>query len=103
VYFHVVSVCIVLLSYWANIQTLKVIYGKYENFETDAINKDITWDVDGFLYLFTELQVAQFLLILFCNLILQCCLAIIFERLQIFITNQFTTNQSIHKVNTYII
>ncbi|XP_022173901.1 protein TRC8 homolog [Myzus persicae] len=96
VYFHVVSVCIVLLSYWANIQTLKVIYGKYENFETDAFNKDITWDVDGFLYLLTELQIAHFLYLLFRNLILQCCLSLVFDFLQV-----FTTNQSIHKVFSF--
>lgn len=96
VYFHVVSVCIVLLSYWANIQTLKVIYGKYENFETDALNKDITWDVDGFIYLFSELQIAHFLYLLIRNLILQCCLSLVFDFLQV-----FTTNQSINKVNTY--
>ncbi|KAL4149454.1 hypothetical protein QTP88_003404 [Uroleucon formosanum] len=96
VYFHVVSVCIVLLSYWANIQTLKVVYGKYENFETDAFNKDIPWNVDGFLYLFTELQVAYFLYLLFRNLILQFVLSLVFDFLQV-----FTTNQSIHKVFSF--
>jgi len=96
VYFHLVSVCIVLLSYWANIQTLKVVYGKYENFETNPFDKDIPWNVDGFLYLFTELQAAHFLYLLFRNLILQCILSLVFDFLQV-----FTTNQSIHKVNTY--
>jgi len=98
VYFHVVSVCVVLLSYWANIQTLKVIYGKYENFETDALIKDMTWDVDGLINLFSELEIAYFLYLLLRNLILQCCLSLIFDFLQVFITNQ-----SIHNVNTYTI
>lgn len=96
VYFHLVSVCIVLLSYWANIQTLKVVYGKYENFETNPFDKDIPWNVDGFLYLFTELQAAHFLYLLFRNLILQCILSLVFDFLQV-----FTTNQSIHKVFSF--
>ncbi|XP_060879841.1 protein TRC8 homolog [Metopolophium dirhodum] len=96
VYFHLVSVCIVLLSYWANIQTLKVVYGKYENFETNPFDKDIPWNVDGFLYLFTELQAAHFLYLLFRNLILQCILSLVFDFLQV-----FTTNQSIHKIFSF--
>ncbi|XP_001943793.2 protein TRC8 homolog [Acyrthosiphon pisum] len=96
VYFHLVSVCIVLLSYWANIQTLKVVYAKYENFETNPFDKDIPWNVDGFLYLFTELQVAHFLYLLFRNLILQCVLSLVFDCLQV-----FTINEPIHKVFTF--
>jgi len=95
VYFHVVSVCIVLLSYWSNIQTLKVLSGKYENFQTDTIHEVITWDVDGILHLFTQLQIINFLYLLIRNIILQCCLSLVFDFLQV-----FTTNHSISKVNT---
>jgi len=98
VYFHVVSVCIVLLSYWSNIQTLKVLSGKYENFKIDTINEVITWDVDGILHLFTQLQIINFLYLLIRNLVLQCCLSLLFDFLQV-----FTTNHSINKVNTYTI
>lgn len=98
VYFHVVSVCIVLLSYWSNIQTLKVLSGKYENFKIDTINEVITWDVDGILHLFTQLQIINFLYLLIRNLVLQCCLSLLFDFLQV-----FTTNHSINKVNAYTI
>jgi len=98
VYYHLVALSIILFSYWANIQTLKVIYGKYENYETNPFEKDIPWNVDGFLYLFTELQIAHFLYLLFRNLILQSVLSIVFDFLLVFFTNQ-----PINKVNTYTI
>jgi len=95
VYFHLVSVYIVLLSYSANIKTLKAVYGKYENFETNPSDKDIiSWNAEKLLNVFIELQVINFLYLLFRNLILQCCLSLVFNFLQ-----KFTTNQSIHKVN----
>ncbi|CAH1715155.1 unnamed protein product [Aphis gossypii] len=96
VYFHVVSVCIVLLSYWSNIQTLKVLSGKYENFKIDTINEVITWDVDGILHLFTQLQIINFLYLLIRNLVLQCCLSLLFDFLQV-----FTTNHSINKIFSF--
>ncbi|CAI6368547.1 unnamed protein product [Macrosiphum euphorbiae] len=95
VYLHLFSVCILLLSYREN-KTLEVVYGKYENLETNPFNKDIPWNVDGFLYLFTELQVEHFLYLLFLNLILQCFLSLLFYFLQ-----NFTTNQPIHKAFSF--
>eukprot|EP00102_Acyrthosiphon_pisum_P026006 XP_016663216.1 PREDICTED: protein TRC8 homolog [Acyrthosiphon pisum] len=61
VYFHLVSVCIVLLSFSANRETLKVVYGKYENIETNLFDKDLPWDyflllVFNFLHDFTKNQ-----------------------------------------------
>jgi len=93
VYFHVVSICVILLSYWSNVYTLKVVSGKYENFKID-IDEVITWDIDGILHLLSQLQVLDFLYVIFRNLILQCCLRLVFDFLQI-----FTTNRSIHSVS----
>lgn len=94
VYFHIVSVCVVLLSYWTNIQSLKVLSGKYENFKTDTIFEVITWDFDGIINLLTQLQVVDFVYILFRNIVLQCCLSLVFDFLQV-----FTTNHPVHKVS----
>ncbi|CAI6367587.1 unnamed protein product [Macrosiphum euphorbiae] len=97
VYSHLFSVCIVLLSNSANIETLKVVYGKYENLETNLFDKDIPWDLFEFLNLLKELQVKHFLYLLFRNVILQCFLSLLFYFLQ-----NFTTNQKIHKAFSFI-
>jgi len=94
VYFHIFSVCIVLLSNSANIETLKVVYGKYENLKTNQFDENIPWDVYEFLNLFKELQVEHFLYLLFRNLIFQCFLSLVLSFLQV-----RTSNQPIHKVN----
>lgn len=95
VYFHVGAVCVVLLSYWTNIQTMKVLSGKYENFKLDIIYEVINWDFDGILYLLTQLQIFDFLYVVCRNLILQCCLSLVFDFLQM-----FTTRHSFHRVST---
>lgn len=60
------------------------------------IDEVITWDVDGLLHLFTQLEIVDFLYVICRNLILQCCLSLIFDFLQM-----FTTNHSIHKVSKH--
>lgn len=86
VYFHVVSICVILLSYWTNIHTLKVLSGKYENFKTDITDEIITWDIVGILHLLAQLQVLDFLYIICRNILLQFCLSIVFDILQAFTT-----------------
>lgn len=68
--------------------------GKYEHFKTDLIDEVITWDLDGLVNLFTQLQIIDFLYVVCRNIILQCFLSLIFDFLQM-----FTTNHSINKVN----
>lgn len=97
VYFHIVSVCVVLLSYWTNVQTLKVLSGKYENFKMDVFDEVLTWDVDGIVHLFSQLQIVDFLFIVCRNILLQFCLSLMFNFLQM-----FTTNHSVNKVSSLI-
>lgn len=52
-------------------------------------------DFDEIMHLFTQLQILDFLYLLSRNVILQCCLSLVFDFLQV-----FTTNNSIPKVNT---
>lgn len=83
--------CVVLLSYWTNVQTLKVLSGKYENTLTDEV---ITWDIDGILRIFSELEIVDFFFLVFRITVLQCCLAVVFDILQTAVENH-----SIHRVS----
>ncbi|XP_026819954.1 protein TRC8 homolog [Rhopalosiphum maidis] len=93
VYLHSVSVCVVLLSYWANTETLNVLSEKYENFITIMINGAVTWDVDIIIHHFKQLQIVNVLYLLFFNVILQIFLSQVFDFLQV-----CTTNHTNHKV-----
>lgn len=94
VYLHVSPICVVIFSCWVNIQTLNVLSKQYVNFNIDMINEVITWDVNVILFFFTQLQIANFLCLLFCNIILQFGLSLVFNFLQV-----CATNRSVHKVN----
>ncbi|XP_060857979.1 protein TRC8 homolog isoform X1 [Metopolophium dirhodum] len=93
VYLHVAPICVVILSCWVNMQTLNVISKQYVNFNMDIMNKVITWDVDVIIRFFTQLKIVNFLCLLFCNLMLQFGLSLVFNFLQV-----CATNHSIHKV-----
>jgi len=94
VYLHGAPICVVIFSCWVNMQTLNVLSKQYVNFNMDIINKVITWDVDVIIRFFTQLKIVNFLCLLFCNIILQFCLSLVFNFLQV-----CATNHSIHKVN----
>ncbi|XP_026820006.1 protein TRC8 homolog [Rhopalosiphum maidis] len=91
-YLQGVSVYVVFYSYWANIQTIEVLSGKYENFNGDIVNEVITWNVDGIIHLFTHSQLYQ----LFCSIMLQYFLSLVFEFVHV-----FTTDHSIHNFFKY--
>jgi len=92
VYLYVFSVGVVLVAYWENMQTVGFLSGEYKNFKIDMADELITLDTDG--YMFTFIQLYPRLYKSFQSLILQYCLSLIFDILQI-----FTTNHSTHKVN----
>ncbi|XP_050435760.1 protein TRC8 homolog [Adelges cooleyi] len=96
VYFHAVSVCVVLISYWSNIQTLKVISGKYEDIKTDIVDEFITWDISGILKLFTHNEISDFLYLICRNTILQCIISLVFDFLQ-----TTTRHRSIYKILSF--
>ncbi|XP_050533686.1 protein TRC8 homolog isoform X1 [Daktulosphaira vitifoliae] len=96
VYLHSVSVCVVLLSYWTNVQSLKVLSGKYENIKIDIVDEVITLDINGIFKLFTQLEIIDFLYLICRNTILQCCLSLVFDFLQ-----TATKQKSIHKILSF--
>lgn len=90
-YLQGVSVYIVFYSYWANIQTIEVLSGKYENFNEDIVNEVITWNVYGIIHFFTHSQLYQ----LFCSIMLQYFLSLVFEFVHVLITDHSMHNVSI--------
>lgn len=94
VYIHVISVCVVLFSYWANMQILEIISEEYKNVKTNMINEVITWDVDGIIHVFTQLQIVNYLSLILFSIILQYCLSVVNDILLV-----LTTNHSTHEVN----
>ncbi|XP_060858690.1 protein TRC8 homolog [Metopolophium dirhodum] len=94
VYLYVVSICVVLFSYWQNMETLGFLSGKYKNFKIETTNELITRDVDE--YMLNLIQLYPRLYKLFHSIILQYCLSLIFDILQV-----FTTDYSIHKIFRY--
>jgi len=77
-------------------QTLKMFSGKYENFKMDLIEKVILWDLDGIIHLCSQLQIVDFLYVICRNIVLQSCLSLVFDFLQM-----FTTNNPVNKVNHF--
>lgn len=75
---------------------MKVLSGKYENFKLDILYEVVNWNFDGILHLLTQLQILDFLYVVCRNLILQCCLSLLFDFLQM-----FTTRHSFHRVSIY--
>jgi len=53
----------------------------------------VAWDIDAIIHIFTQLQIMNFLYLLFCGIILQYFLSLVFNSLQV-----CTTNHLIHKV-----
>lgn len=94
VYLHVAPICVVFFSSLANIQAMNVLSKQYANLEIDTINKILTWDVDVIIHHFTQLQIFNFLCLLFSNIMLQFFLSLVFNFLQV-----CTTNHSTYKVN----
>lgn len=88
------SICVVLLSYWANVQSLNVLLGMYDNIETDFMFEVMTLDFNRIVNLSAQLQVVDFVFIFFRNIILQFFLSLVFDFLQ-----DFTTNNPVHKVS----
>lgn len=86
------SVYVVLVSYWENIQTRGILYRDYKNIKIDMANELVTWDVDGYIIIFIQLYSRLYKL--FHSLILQYCLSLVFGTLHV-----LTTNNSIHKVS----
>ncbi|CAI6352635.1 unnamed protein product [Macrosiphum euphorbiae] len=94
VYLYVVSICVVLVSYWENMETLLFLSGKYKNFKIETTNELITWDVYEYMIIFIQLYPRLYKL--FLNIIIQYCLSLAFDILQV-----FTTGHSIHKIFRY--
>jgi len=92
VYLYVVSICVVLFSYWQNLQTLGFLSGKYKNFKIEMTNELITWDEDEYMIILTQLYPLSYKL--FKSMILQYYLSLAFDILQF-----LTTGHLIHKVS----
>jgi len=92
VYLYVVSICVILVSYWENMETLLFLSGKYKNFKIETTNELITWDVYEYMIIFIQLYPRLYKLSQ--SIIIQYCLSLAFDILQV-----FTTGHSIHKVN----
>lgn len=58
------------------------------------LNEIITWDVEGIIHLCSQLQVIDFFYIICRNIILQFCLSLVLDFLQMVTTN------SVNKVNS---
>lgn len=96
-YFYLISLCAVLLSYSTNIQALRVLSGKYENFNIEKIYELKTMDLVEIMGIFTELQIFDFAYLLARNVILQCCLSFVFDFSQI-----LTTENTIPRVSIFV-
>lgn len=92
VYRHVVSICVVLVSYWENMQKLGLLSEKYKNFKIETTTQLTIWNADNYIIIFIQLYPRLYML--FHSIILQYCLSLVFDILQV-----FTTNHSTHKVN----
>ncbi|CAH1732826.1 unnamed protein product [Aphis gossypii] len=91
VYLHVASVCIVLFSYWTNIQTLLFLSTYYKTIKADMINEIITLS-DFIIYFFTKSELYQLL----SNYLIQYCLSLVFE-----FAHVFTINHSVPDIFRY--
>ncbi|VVC36295.1 Zinc finger, RING-type,Zinc finger, RING/FYVE/PHD-type,TRC8 N-terminal domain [Cinara cedri] len=96
VYLHLVSICVVLVSYWTNMQAMKFLSGRYEYFNNALLDEVITWDVNGILHIFTKLQILDFFFVITRNIIIQSCLSLVFDFLHI-----FSTYRSLLKIHLY--
>ncbi|KAL4135689.1 hypothetical protein QTP88_007285 [Uroleucon formosanum] len=94
VYRHVVSICVVLVSYWENMQKLGLLSEKYKNFKIETTTQLTIWNADNYIIIFIQLYPRLYML--FHSIILQYCLSLVFDILQV-----FTTNHSTHKVFRY--
>jgi len=75
-------------------QILEIISEEYKNVKTNMINEVITWDVDGIIHVFTQLQIVNYLSLILFSIILQYCLSVVNDILLV-----LTTNHSTHEVN----
>jgi len=72
-----------------------VLSEKFVNLKTETINEVVAWDMDAIIHIFTQSQLVHFLCLLYCCMIPQYILSLVFNFIQV-----YTRNHLIHKVNT---